>query len=143
MNDPLQMRFDERVEDLRRDVDRFIDRQRSLREPRFEGRAFHVLHGNVDDTAVELRDLVDVRDVRMIERRGRTRLAHEPIRGLLAAVMRAQDLQRDQTVQTEIVRKVNLAHPAGTEERPDLVMGDIGELGHVLAQQYRTRRSTS
>ena len=73
-------------------------------------------------------DVVDGEDVRMIERRGRARLLLEPLAQLvvLAASTRAENLQRDRTLQLLVVREVDLAHPARAEERADLVTAESG-----------------
>ena len=77
MDDPLRVRGFERVGDLRRDRQGFVDRQRTARNPirqrgpfdEFEHQGLH---------AVGLLHSVDGRDVGMVERREQPRFAGKP-----------------------------------------------------------------
>src|SRR5215471_21649968 len=82
MYDTAVVRRLERVRDLPRDLERFIDRQRALREPVGERLTLHQLQDESLD-AVRLFETVDRRDVRMVQSRQDLRLppkSRQPIR---------------------------------------------------------------
>ncbi len=76
--------------------------------------------------AIGFTNLVDVRDVRMIEGRGRLCLANEAfhpfaIRGNLGR----QKLQRNFTIEFCVLRQINLTHSARTDFGKDAIVGQI------------------
>ena len=76
MDDALLVRGFERLGDLLRDRQRFVERNRSARDALRQVLAFDQLHHQA--RVPLLLDAVDVRDVRMIERREHFRFALEP-----------------------------------------------------------------
>ena len=83
-------------------------------------------------------DAVDLRDVRVVERREHLRLAREPRDAL--RIMRddvRQDLDGDITVQLRIARAIHLAHAAFAHLGEDLVGARL-ELGRVDGVEERT-----
>jgi hypothetical protein len=77
MNDPLLMRRFERVRDLFRDRQRFVDRDRPARNALRQVLAFDEFHREGPE-APAFFEPVDRGDVRMIEGREHFRLALEP-----------------------------------------------------------------
>ena len=70
-----------------------------------------------------LADLIDVRDIGMIERRGRYCLVYEAPHSIcIRREIRRKNLQRDFPTQLRILGQVHLAHPAGTEQGGDPVV---------------------
>ena len=91
------------------------------------GAAADELHDHVVD-AVDRAPVVDGHDVRMGERRGRSRLAAEPVDEPLVARERAvQDLDRDLAGEDGVVRAEDLAHPAGGDAFHDVVAAVEGD----------------
>ena len=76
MDDPLLVRRFERLGDLPRDRQRLVERDRPVRDPIGERRAFDQLH-HQRAHAVGVFEAVDVRDVRMVQRREHLRFALE------------------------------------------------------------------
>ena len=124
----------ETLRDLTAHVDGFVDGQRTAREPRGEVLTGDELHRE-EARVVHLIDAVDARDVRMVQRRERLRLALEATQPLLVlGEALGQDLDRDLTPQARVLGPVDLAHPPGPEGTEDLVVGErlaCGE-GHAV-----------
>ena len=72
-------------------------------------------------------EAVDVRDVRMVQRRERLRFAREPRQpfGISGERVR-QDLERDVAIQLRVARAIHLAHAARADERNDFVDAEAG-----------------
>ena len=77
MDDARPVRRVERVGDLRHQPRGLRDRQRPARETCGERLAFVIRHRD-ERLVIRLADLVDRADVRVIERAGGARLAHQP-----------------------------------------------------------------
>jgi len=76
---------------------------------------FDELHGD-EDVALCLADFVDRAEVRVIERRRRTRFSHQALaRGWIGLVFGSQELDRDRAAELKIVGQVDVRHPAGAE----------------------------
>ena len=121
MDDALLVRRFERVGDLPGDPDRFIDRQRTARQPIRQRLSVHELEDEALRRAGGL-EAVDGRDLRVIQRGEDLRLtleAREAV-GVLAERGR-QDFQRDVATERHIARAIHLAHPAGAERRDDFI----------------------
>jgi hypothetical protein len=63
--------------------------------------------------------VVQLTDVRMIERRHRASLTEKAL-----VVLRAELLDRDEATEARVHRPVDVAHPAGTQERFDFVRAE-------------------
>src|SRR4051812_24805201 len=100
------------------DVDHFANVEPARGHPLAQRFAFDVLGGDVMRAAV-LADLINRDDVRMIERRGRARLALKAAYALLVPrESHRQQLERDLAIERLILGKIALAHPAGADEPP-------------------------
>ena len=71
--------------------------------------------------AADFLEAVDLRDVRMIERREHLRFALEPRQPIGIGRERVrQDLDRDVAIQLRVAGAIHLAHAAAPQERLDL-----------------------
>ena len=133
MDDALLVRGLERLGDLPRDRQRFVERDRPVRDPLGERRALDQLHHQRVDAAAVF-EAVDVRDVRMVERGEHLRFALEPREplGVVGEQLR-QDLDRDVAIQPGVARAIDLAHPAGAKGGEDFVRAEAspGGQGHA------------
>ena len=77
--------------------------------------------------AAVIADLVDRRDVWMIERAGGARLAQQAGRGFrTAGRFRLQKLERHPPSEVRVLSQIHRSHPAGADAADDPVMGDDG-----------------
>ena len=89
---------------------------------------------------VEVAEVVDDEDVRMIERRGGSRLGVEPAQTIgVGGDLRRQQLQRDRTIELRIVRAIDLAHAAGADPRDDAIAAD-GAADQLVRGAIASRR---
>ena len=121
MNDPLLVRGFERVGDLLRDRQRFVERDRAARDTLRQVVALDQFH-HEGMCATGFLKAVDRRDVRMIQRREGLRLAFEPRHaiGVRGEHVR-QDLDRDLAAECRVRRTVDLTHSAFADRRGDVV----------------------
>ena len=116
MDEPTGMGEIERARDLGQQVDRLRGRQGALPEPGPQVGPFDVAHRD-EQVPVGLARLVDRNDVRMVDRRCEFGLGQEAFaEGSAGGEGRGQDLQRDLTLEAEILCEVDLAHPAASEQ---------------------------
>ena len=102
----------QRVRNLSREVQHQTKRERPAVHVLLERLALEQLHGD-ELRALELVDLVDRADVRVIERRGGARLAQKPIGGLLIAdAIGRQKLERHEARELDVLGLVDDAHAA-------------------------------
>ncbi len=99
-----------------------------------QGLAGHVLHHDVG-RAVLLAPVVDGDDVRMVEARGRLRLAAEALDAVgVGRVRRCQDLDRDASIEQSVVREEHVGHAAVADRFAQLVAvredAAVGGHGH-------------
>jgi hypothetical protein len=81
-------------------------------------------HHDVQLVVVGLADLVDRADVRMLERRGGTRLDHEALLGrFVRAQVGRQELEGDVASEARVVSPINDPHSTTAETLDDLVSG--------------------
>jgi hypothetical protein len=122
MDDPGAMGMVERVADLDRDRERFVDWQcRRALESIGQGFAFEVFEDEVVTVAVTT-DIVDGADVRIVERRNRARFVFEALSRLGIVGQRPnQHFDRDRPVEPRVARAVDLPHPARAKRRQNLV----------------------
>ena len=72
--------------------------------------------------AIGFADLVDVGDVRMIERGSSSRLLIEAAHSIfISSEISGKNLQRDFAVQPRVFRQIYLTHPARAEQRADFI----------------------
>ena len=112
MNNPLFVCGLERLGDLFRDRQRLVDRYRAARDRLRQILALDEFH-HERVQAGRFLEPIDRRDVRMIERGERLRLALEPDQpfGVRGERVR-QDLDRDLATERRVCRPVDLSHPA-------------------------------
>src|SRR5262245_2610877 len=109
------MRRVEGAADLRAVFQRVIEWQRA-----FQRLPVQILEHEVA-RAIVFTDVVDRADVRMAQRRDRTRLAFEAL-----AERPADRLDRDQPIEPRVARLPHLAHAAGAKGGQDLVRAEAG-----------------
>ena len=122
MDDRPRMRRHQRAGDLRCDRDGLTNRQRPALEPLSQRFALDQF-GDDERAAVEITEVVDHQDVRMIERGNSAGLVVKPAQAIGVDVAR-QQLERDIAFELRIVRLVDLAHAAGAQPRDDAIGGD-------------------
>ena len=85
----------------------------------------NVFHGD-EMHAFALADLIDVRDVRMIERGRGLRFANKTFHAITVRNnVGRQNLQCDFTIEFRILSQIHLAHSAGAELRADFVTAEF------------------
>ncbi len=125
MHDAVPMRLVERIGQLNRRPQRFIDRHRTALQSLRKGLPFEELHHEVIDTVVPP-DVEDRTDVRMAERRERLGLALESNSQLLLfGDLLNEDLDRDNTIETRVARSIHLTHAAAPDQRQDFVRPEV------------------
>ena len=133
MDDAVPVRDSERFRDLSRQLERVLDGHRAA------GRdAVEILHHQEVD-AVLATEVMERTDVRMIQRRDRTRFTLEALAcERIAGHFRRQDLDRDRAIEPGVARFVDFPHPAGSDARPEQIRADTGAL--QVPRQARARR---
>jgi hypothetical protein len=92
-----------------------------------EGAALDVLHRDVR-RPLELEEVVNGDDVRVVEAPGEPRLAHEALRdGEVGDAAQVQLLERDETVEVGLPREIDRRHSAATDLAQNLVSSDAAE----------------
>ncbi len=140
MDDALLVRGLERLDDLPRNRQRLVERQRTLRDTVGQRRPLDELH-HERARAATLFEAVDLRDVRVIERGQELRFAletREPIR--VARERFEQDLDRDLPVEPRITGSIHLAHAARAERRHDFNGTEAGAGRETHATRARLPR---
>jgi hypothetical protein len=114
----------ERRRDLLDDVHRAFGLQRAGSQERVQVDAVDEPHGDVE-ASVDLADVVDRHDVRVVESRGDAGFAAEPLVevGVLGVVGK-QHLQRHHAVDCGVVGAPHLAHPATAQQINQLVAAE-------------------
>jgi hypothetical protein len=121
VRDVLVVRRGKSARDLRRDVDRFSQRQRTRRQARAERLALQQFHDGVGHTVAGA-ELVERDDVRVREHRDGARFALEPREGSrVGRDGRRNDLDGDVPSDAAVVRAIDLAHASGAEEAFNLI----------------------
>ena len=118
------MRGVQAVGDLDGEREEALRRQRALRQDLVEGRALEQLHRD-EVVAVLCSDVVDRADVRVVQDRGRARLALESLDGLRPVEhLLGDELQGDVTAEPDVLGLVDDAHAALAEHLENAVVGD-------------------
>ena len=124
MDDALFVCCVERLSDLFRDGQCVVERYGTLRDAVGQSRTLDQLHHQTVRGAGVF-DAVDVRDIRMIQRREHLRLAVKPCEPL---GIRRHDLREHLdgyvAIQLRVVRPVDLTHPSGAELGADFIRTD-------------------
>jgi len=132
VDDPLLVRRLERLGDLPGDRQRIGERHRPARDEDRQVVPVDQLHDQ-GPHAPRLLEAVDLRDVRMVERRQRLRFAHQPAEALrLVRELLGEDLDGDVALQPRVAGAPDLSHPAGPEGTDQLVDAEFraGGEGH-------------
>ena len=125
VDDAALVRGLERRGDLTRDRQRFVERNRALRDAVRQRRAVDQFEHQRALRQPCFLEPVDLRDVRMIERREHLRLALESRDAIgIGGEEFGQNLDRDVAVQPRIARPIHLAHAACAEGGNDLVRAE-------------------
>ena len=86
-----------------------------------QGHAIDELHHDEVGSFV-FTNLMDLGDVRMIERGGRLRLTNEPLHTIaIRSNIRRQNFQRDSAIELGVLRQIHLTHPAHADLRADFI----------------------
>ena len=136
MDDPALVRGFERVGDLRRDGQRFVEWNRPLRDPVRQGRPLDQLH-HQRGLAVSAFKAVDGRDVRMIQRGEDFRFALEPRQSL--AIGRhsvGEDLDGDLSLEIGVGGAIDLAHSAHADLRGNFVRAEASARGQCHCRGF-------
>ena len=129
MDDPLLVRRFERLGDLFRDRQRFVERDGTAHDSLGEILARDQFHDKSVHPAGFFK-AVDVGDVRVVQRRQGLSFACEPCEPFgIARDQIGQHFDRDVTIQLRIARPIHYAHSAGTEAREDFVRAEAGTRG--------------
>ena len=125
MHDAGRMRLGESPGDLNGDVERHVDRQRSLGDPVAQRAAFVEGHREIQLSVIGLADVVDRVDVRMVERRGGLGFLDEAgLGGLVAGQVPRQELEGERAAEPRVEGMVDDAHAALADDRDELVRPD-------------------
>ena len=139
MDDAVLVRGFERLGDLPRHRQRLVDGEGAARDSIGERRAFDQLH-HQRVLAAGILEAVDLRDVRMIERREELRFPAEPRQAIgIVGDGGQQDLDRHVAIQLRIARAIDLAHPTRADARRDLVAAE--PLALEVSGSARLRRT--
>lgn len=91
-------------------------RQPVVRNDRLEGPPLDIFHGD-PWLPVRVADVVDLADVRVIERRGGLRFPHQPTSALLGIVRSSvEDFESDLTAEPLVACEIDCAHPASADD---------------------------
>ena len=124
MDDAGFVRGVERIGNLARVAKRLVDANGPTRDPIGERLAVDELE-NQRRRAGVIVDAVNRRDIGMIERREHARLTLEAHQAVgVGGDRRRDDLDRDVAAQPRVARAIDLAHPAGTDQRDDVMAAD-------------------
>ena len=127
MDDPLLVGGFERLADLTRDRQRFIQRESRPRAIRSASVSPSTSSRTSAWVSLAVLEPVDRADVRMVQRGQHLRLALET--GEAIGIEREgvrHDLQRDLAIQLRVARAIHLAHAAGAEGGEDFIRADSG-----------------
>jgi hypothetical protein len=125
MDDVLLVRRFERLSDLLRDLERFLDRHRATSDPISERRPIDEFH-HQRVYAIRVFEPMDMRDVLMVERCEHLRFTCEA--GETLGIVReevGQNFEGDVALELRVLGPIHLSHPASTEQGNDFVRADM------------------
>jgi hypothetical protein len=121
MHDAARVRGRDAIGNREHDLQRLSRRERRAVEARAQRFSLQQFRDGVMD-AVLAAEIEDGQDVRMRQRRDRTRLAIKTIeRNLVLLEMRRQHLDRNIAMQPRILGAINLTHPTDRDQVEDRV----------------------
>ncbi len=149
MDEAARVRRVQRVRDLAADGERARRVEHSLRvQQRPQVRSLDAAHREVE-TTVDVAGVVDRHHIRMFERHGELRLAREAFaETLIQRQVGRHQLERDCSLQPQIVGSVDHAHPTAAEQLLDPIAEEVGaDVGrclnvHVVCRCKRTSTTT-
>src|SRR6185503_10398 len=110
--------------DLKGDAQRFCETQMPVCDPLPESFAVHEFGSN-EVQILNSPDLVNGKDIGMIERRGGSSLSLKALNLIVVLGEPAgQDLDSDSAVEHQVVREVYLAHSTGAEQGLNIIVSD-------------------
>jgi hypothetical protein len=137
VHDPDLVRAGERLGHVECELDRPWRRQWPAGHERAERFAPHELHDD-ESEAVDLADLVDDGDVRMLECGGGPRFLHEARPSArMGDERRGQDLHGDVAVEPRVTSAVHLSHPARAHALDDLVGAEAAPRRKVFRRPWK------
>ncbi len=151
MHQAAAVRVIERVGQLDGDAQHLGDRQRAAQQPLFERLALEILHHEEPDRLARpgrcrFADVVQLTDVRMVERGDGPRFALEPLTPIgIGRKGFGQHLERHHAIEARVAGLVDLAHPACAEARNDLVGSEphaVGESHDLICLKKNRTRAT-
>jgi hypothetical protein len=139
MNDALRVRSGQRAGDLSPDGDDALGRERLPLEEHRKVLPLDVLHDD-EGAAVVLEHVVDRRDVRMADARGRAGFVDDSrAQALDARRGREEAFQRDEPIEARIAPEKHLAHASLAEPVQDDVGTNVGSSGKIGVPVARRR----
>ena len=124
MDDSESVRGFDGFRDLARDVESFIERNGTLRDPLGKRQTFDELE-NQRGRITTVFEPVDLRDVRMVQRREHFGFSLKPRKPLrIPDERRGQNFQRDVAVELRVASAIDLARPTHTNGRNDFVRSE-------------------
>ena len=141
VDDPLLVRRFQRLSDLLRDGECFVDRHGTLRDAIRERWALDEFH-HQRRHAIALLEAVNLRDMRVVQRRqdfGLTLESRQPLR--VRRNRRGQHLDRNGTLQVGVRRPIHLPHAAHSDLGGDFIGAEAsaGGQGHLRGADYRRK----
>ncbi len=132
VNQPEGVRRVERIGDLHAEVEHRLHRQRSVREPPAQGGPVEQLHDEKRQIAMAP-DVIERADVRMAERRCRTRFTLKALeRKRILRQLRREKFDGNLAAETRVLRAIDDTHAAFANLVEDPVMGN-GLANHLRA----------
>ncbi len=144
VHDAVFVRVLKGVEDFSRDAHRLVHAELRLAIQLLAQRLALNERHDVEQKAIRSAAVEQRQDVRMLERRGRRDLLHEPIGAENGRELRLEQLEGDFSFVTEIFAEIDRRHPALTEMALDAVASGecvvqaVGLLGHACLGRRRT-----
>ena len=121
MNDPRAMRGRKRGCDLRGDIERLAEPQACPLQSQSQRLAIDKLHRN-EMLPINFINLINVSDVRMIERCGRLCFLHKaPHAIFISDNVSGQNFQRHFAIELRVLREIHFPHSARADLRADFI----------------------
>ena len=136
MDDAVGVRDGQGAARVPDDLDGFRLAEMAAFEVRAERMPVHELHREVVD-GVDAPEVVDLDDVRMVQPSGGAGLLEEALHvPRVLGQLQGERLERDEPVQREIARAVDLPHASGAELLQDLVVAESGAVRNRVGHPW-------
>ena len=124
MNDSLGVAGRQRIGYLDANVEDLLHLHRLSAHPVLQAHTFQLLHDD-EGMSVQVLDIVDDADARVVQLRGGAGLAHEALQRLAVVdQIFGNELQRNVAAQARVFRFVNHAHATAAKLSHNVVVGD-------------------